>query len=240
MITTIRQCTSKDCENEAGTLQCPTCQKAGLESFFCSQDCFKRNWVIFHLYTSSGANNTNNLQSDHKTIHKSQSNFLRNLFPPKVISEPDPDTGTHNPFPTFSYTGSLRPVYPLSETRVVPSGIPKPEYWKDGIARSEQTISARNKAKILTEKEQAGMRKVCRLAREVLDLAAAALKPGVTTDYIDEVVHNACIERKVSMAVCERKPPLTITVISVTTQLLQLPQVSLYVHQRDHLPRHSR
>lgn len=41
------------------------------------------------------------------------------------------------------------------------------------------------------------MRRVCRLAREVLDLAAAAVKPGVTTDQIDEVVHKACIEREV-------------------------------------------
>ena len=41
------------------------------------------------------------------------------------------------------------------------------------------------------------MRKVCRLAREVLDIAAAVAKPGVTTDYIDEIVHNACMERDV-------------------------------------------
>jgi methionyl aminopeptidase len=41
------------------------------------------------------------------------------------------------------------------------------------------------------------MRKVCRLAREVLDIAAAAIKPGVTTDYIDEIVHKACVERNV-------------------------------------------
>ena len=42
------------------------------------------------------------------------------------------------------------------------------------------------------------MRKVCRLAREVLDAAARELKPGVTTDYIDEVVHRECIKRDVS------------------------------------------
>jgi methionyl aminopeptidase len=42
------------------------------------------------------------------------------------------------------------------------------------------------------------MRKVCRLAREVLDIAAAAVKPGVTTDYLDEIVHKACLERDVS------------------------------------------
>jgi len=39
------------------------------------------------------------------------------------------------------------------------------------------------------------MRKVCRLAREVLDIAARELKPGVTTDHIDKVVHDACMER---------------------------------------------
>jgi methionyl aminopeptidase len=41
------------------------------------------------------------------------------------------------------------------------------------------------------------MRKVCRLAREVLDIAGRAVKPGVTTDHIDEVVHKAAIERNV-------------------------------------------
>jgi methionyl aminopeptidase len=42
------------------------------------------------------------------------------------------------------------------------------------------------------------MRKVCRLARQVLDIVAAELKPGITTDYLDEVCHKACIERNVS------------------------------------------
>ena len=50
---------------------------------------------------------------------------------------------------------------------------------------------------ILDKKQQDGMRKVCRLAREVLDIAAREVKPGVTTDYIDEVVHKACLERDV-------------------------------------------
>ena len=56
----------------------------------------------------------------------------------------------------------------------------------------------RNKITILNKEEQEGMRKVCRLAREVLDIAARAAKPGVTTDYIDEIVHKACMERNVS------------------------------------------
>lgn len=40
------KCLGADCENDAGSLQCPTCLKIGIkDSFFCSQDCFKRNWV---------------------------------------------------------------------------------------------------------------------------------------------------------------------------------------------------
>jgi len=155
-----RKCIGVDCQNEAGSLQCPTCLKLGKESYFCSQDCFKRSW------------------SEHKAIHKSQT------------------TGHYNPFPTFPFTGSIRPVYPLSPRREVPASIKHPDYAKDGIARSEQVFVGRHKITILDKKQQAGMRKVCRLAREVLDIAAREVKPGVTTDHIDEVVHKACLERE--------------------------------------------
>ncbi|KAH8779464.1 peptidase M24, structural domain-containing protein [Hyaloscypha sp. PMI_1271] len=173
-----RKCSGADCDNDAGSLQCPTCLKLDIkDSFFCSQDCFKRNW------------------GTHKALHKSQSNFLSNLLPPNAVSKPDPDTGLYDPFPTFPYTGSLRPVYPLSERREVPKAITHPDYWKDGIPHSERTFGGRNKIDILDKAGQDAMRKVCRLAREVLDIAAAAVRPGVTTDYIDEIVHKACLER---------------------------------------------
>jgi methionyl aminopeptidase len=85
----------------------------------------------------------------------------------------------------------------LSPTRTVPKSIPHPDYAETGYPKSERLISGRNQIRILDKKEQAGMRKVCRLAREVLDIAARAVKPGVTTDYIDEIVHKACLEREV-------------------------------------------
>jgi methionyl aminopeptidase len=81
----------------------------------------------------------------------------------------------------------------------VPKSIKHPEYWVDGDPKSERTFAGRTKIEILDKKQQAGMRKVCRLAREVLDIAAAAAVPGVTTDYIDEVVHKACLERNASI-----------------------------------------
>ncbi|KAA6410442.1 MAG: methionine aminopeptidase [Lasallia pustulata] len=154
-----RRCIGLDCQNEAGSLQCPTCLKLGKESFFCSQDCFKRSW------------------SAHKAVHKTNA------------------TGHFNPFPTFPFTGSLRPVYPLSPKRSVPASIPHPDYANDGIPRSERKFVGRNNIKILDKKEQDGMRKACRLGREVLDIAAKEVRPGVTTDYIDEIVHKASLER---------------------------------------------
>ena len=90
-------------------------------------------------------------------------------------------------------------MYPLSPRRHVPDRIRHPDYAADGVPRSGQSFVGRNKVKTLNEAEQQGMRKVCRLAREVLDIAAREIKPGVTTDHIDEVVHSACIERDVSM-----------------------------------------
>ena len=139
-------------------------------------------------------------QAEHKKAHKTNGNSFRSIFPPKVVSEPDPASGHFNPFPTFPYTGPLRPVYPLSPKRDVPSHIKRPEYSEDGNPKSERTILGRRNIKILDAKEQEGMRKVCRLAREVLDAVAAEVKPGVTTDYLDEVCHKACIERNVGLA----------------------------------------
>lgn len=35
-----------------------------------------------------------------------------------------------------------------------------------------------------------------KIGREVLDIASAAIRPGVTTDEIDKIVFNACVERE--------------------------------------------
>lgn len=68
---------------------------------------------------------------------------------------------------------------------------------------------------MLSEKEIEGMRTVCKIAREVLDIGAKAIRPGITTDEIgkesigfsahvnqsslslslDRIVHEATIER---------------------------------------------
>jgi len=45
------------------------------------------------------------------------------------------------------------------------------------------------------EQELNDLRYACRMGREVLDIAGNSLRVGVTTDEIDRIVHEACIER---------------------------------------------
>jgi methionyl aminopeptidase len=102
--------------------------------------------------------------------------------------------GTYNPFINYNFTGSIKPMYPLSPKRKVPDHIRKPDYVEDGTPVSERQRVGQP-PRILGKEEQEKMRTVFRLAREVLDVAAAAIRPGITTDSIDEIVHNATIER---------------------------------------------
>ena len=199
---TKRKCLGADCSNDTGSLQCPKCLSLGIkDSFFCSQDCFKKNWVSA-LSRVSGkdclltATLTEHTQGNARPSHKYDA-----LHPSTLLAaDQHVETTFFNPFPNFHFTGPLRPVYPLSPRRKVPKSIPHPDYSEDGIPKYGRVRST--KIEQLDAKAQDGMRKVCRLAREVLDIAAAALRPGITTDEIDEIVHNACIERNVGAPTC--------------------------------------
>ncbi|KAJ7094259.1 peptidase M24, structural domain-containing protein [Mycena epipterygia] len=164
-------CQSSECPNgnPPSRLECPTCNKLGIRgSFFCGQECFK-----------SGCESS---LKTHKVIHN-----LAKLDPGANTD------GTYNPFPNYNFTGPMRPAYPLSAKRTIPDHIQLPDYVTDGIPKSE--IRAGPLPRILTPEEIEKMRTVCRMSREILDLAAAAVRPGITTDEIDEIVHNATIER---------------------------------------------
>ena len=95
---------------------------------------------------------------------------------------------------TFPWTGKLRPEK-IGPTRAVPEGIALPDYARSSIPFSEQESRQQHSVPIRTEKEIARARAACRIGREVLDEAARAVRPGVTTDEIDRVVHEATVER---------------------------------------------
>ncbi|KAH6918612.1 peptidase M24, structural domain-containing protein [Coprinopsis sp. MPI-PUGE-AT-0042] len=173
----VTKCQSSSCPNgnPPSKLECPTCNKLGIKgSFFCGQECFK-----------AGS------QKTHKIIHDlAKPGSKISLLPGAALSS----DGVYNPFPNYDFTGSLTPWYPLSPKRQIPDHIPRPDYAETGVPRAE-VKDAGQPPRILNAEQIEKMRTVCRLGREILDLAASHVKPGITTDEIDEIVHNATIER---------------------------------------------
>ncbi|XP_037752879.1 methionine aminopeptidase 1 isoform X2 [Chelonia mydas] len=171
-----RVCETAGCSHEA-KLQCPTCIKLGIQgSYFCSQECFKGSWAT------------------HKLLHKKAKDEKTKREVSSWTVEDDINT---DPWAGYRYTGKLRPHYPLMPTRPVPSYIQRPDYADHplGMSESEQALKGTSQIKILSSEDIEGMRLVCRLAREVLDVAAMMVKPGITTEEIDHAVHLACIAR---------------------------------------------
>lgn len=99
-------------------------------------------------------------------------------------------------FDGYVFTGKLRPGV-VSPRMSMPEHIVKPDYAVTGVPKSEDAVRSSNAIHVHTKEEQEHARKAGRLGREVLDVAAAALKPGVTGDDIDKIVFAACVERGV-------------------------------------------
>lgn len=100
------------------------------------------------------------------------------------------------PWPDYKFSGKLKP-FPVTAKREVPDFILRPDYAEHpkGYSASEQSVKTSTVIKVLDDEEMEGVTVASKLAREVLDCAAAAVGVGVTTDEIDRVVHEACIER---------------------------------------------
>ena len=78
------------------------------------------------------------------------------------------------------------------------NGIEKPDYadHPNGYSQSEE-MDKRNRSEIrvYTEEEIAGIKEACRIGREVLDAAGAAVAVGVTADALDKIVHEETVKR---------------------------------------------
>ena len=66
---------------------------------------------------------------------------------------------------------------------------------RDKTSHNHIRIYTENELNGVGEFEGYGLRHACQMGREVLDEAGKALRVGVTTDEIDRVVHEACLER---------------------------------------------
>jgi methionyl aminopeptidase len=82
--------------------------------------------------------------------------------------------------------------------RLVPEDIPRPCYVSHprGIDPRETDRKREKQIASNTAKEIEIMREACKLGREVLNEAHKACRVGNTTDEVDRVVHEACLERK--------------------------------------------
>lgn len=98
----------------------------------------------------------------------------------------------------FPYTGSLR-RYHISDIKKIPDHIKKPDYadHKEGISKCEEDERNVTKIPVYSKEDIQKMKEVCLIGRKVLDIAHKAVKVGVRTDEIDEVVHKACIDFEV-------------------------------------------
>ena len=81
-----------------------------------------------------------------------------------------------------------------SPDRPLPDHIPRPDYYTTGQAEAERRSDARETPPVLSEKAIQKMRAACKLGREILDAAHRIIRPGVTTDEIDRVVHEYTVD----------------------------------------------
>lgn len=200
MVSSGPTCASPGCGKAlAEKLACPKCRELGIgglpQALFCSQKCFQENY------------------QEHKKVHL----LAKQMFSTQTVQthrKVPPSDGVSCPIDApselklalpdwamdYRFSGTLRPAK-YSPMRAVPEHIRKPDYASHpmGISDSEQRDkSSHNSIRIYSQQEieaEEGLRHACRMGREVLDIAAKALRPGVTTDEIDRIVHEATIER---------------------------------------------
>jgi methionyl aminopeptidase len=95
----------------------------------------------------------------------------------------------------FLYTGPLRP-YKITPRREVPKSIQCPDYafHPEGISECEEAVKFKKEIPVYSEEDIEQMKIVCKLGRLVLDTAHKAVEVGVTTDELDQIVHETAIE----------------------------------------------
>jgi len=108
------------------------------------------------------------------------------LLPQEVVAQPDPNIGSYKRILTLSFTSLFRPIYLLSLSSTVFKFSTRPKCLRRVLPRAKQR-SNRSKIELLDANRQEAMRKICELAREVLDIVAAALTLDVTMASLHQI-----------------------------------------------------
>ncbi|KAI3378597.1 hypothetical protein SNEBB_004328 [Seison nebaliae] len=176
-------CEKENC-SEIAKLQCPKCEELDLSpSCYCSQKCFQDCW------------------KSHKVKHSMKKLPEKNGSMSEVTTKnrvTKDQLTLPKEFYGYGFTGPLRPTH-ISKKRVVPSHINRPDYADHSEGESFCEVEEKKKPfniVELNEEEKELMRIAGKLGREVLDEGMNAIDVGVTTDEIDRIIHEACIERE--------------------------------------------
>eukprot|EP00270_Netrium_digitus_P005624 TRINITY_DN1751_c0_g2_i2.p1 TRINITY_DN1751_c0_g2~~TRINITY_DN1751_c0_g2_i2.p1 ORF type:complete len:455 (+),score=91.44 TRINITY_DN1751_c0_g2_i2:403-1767(+) len=191
--------------SKPANMQCPKCLELKLPramAAFCSQECFKAAWSthkLIHKGVLAAASCTVGNKSQQDGTVAIVSAKAEGIDPDRIVSMAlaqgwqfviRKGQGRADALPNFDWTGSLRP-FPISPRLLVPEGIERPDWATIGMPEVEPLSPWQNSVEIKTAEQIERLRKTCMIARQVLDIAAQMIKPGVTTDEIDRVVHEA-------------------------------------------------
>jgi len=104
-------------------------------------------------------------------------------------------TNINNKNPLFKYTGSIRPGNISPQRIVTDASIVVPDYAVDGKPKKNKQSLLPWIIEVKTAADIEKMKQAGKVARQVLDIAGSYIQPGVTTDFIDQIVHEENVKR---------------------------------------------
>ncbi|KAI8062107.1 methionine aminopeptidase, merops subfamily M24 [Gongronella butleri] len=122
----------------------------------------------------------------HRLLHTSTS-----LATPRRTTAAAAASSSHQPWGKFQriVPVSLQPVDTRAlPRRHVPPSIPKPPYAAEGVSSAWEPVIPYHSPEEMTKARAAGQ-----LARTILTKAQHLCHPGVTTDHIDQILHEAIV-----------------------------------------------
>uniref|UniRef100_A0A8C9GQ39 C6H2-type domain-containing protein n=1 Tax=Piliocolobus tephrosceles TaxID=591936 RepID=A0A8C9GQ39_9PRIM len=196
-------------------LSCPICLSNKINSYFCSQVCFKQNWVehvkIHKVMVNEDKQEKSDIKNEDKTSNKMNNDkdtnanvdgitsleIIQRRLDPKNFDCNDTtywvfDEHMKN-FINFHFTGNLK-KWPISKINTVPDHIDKPDYALTSIPQSELVYKKKSDIYVNNPTEIERIKEACILGRKTLDHAHKFVAPGVTTDFIDKKVHEFIIQ----------------------------------------------
>ncbi|UKK01227.2 methionine aminopeptidase [Theileria orientalis] len=119
----------------------------------------------------------------------------------KKLKEKLPNASIIDIWNHFNYSGHIRKGT-LSGRQLPAKNVNRPNYYKTGNPLYVEYPSSNRseddkRGTLKTEAEIEGIRKACRMAREILDFASAKVVEGVFTDDIDRYIHRLCAIKSV-------------------------------------------